>query len=86
MLKNYYIIDKFICIGLILSASITTIEKTISTITIIKTIVIDRLNRQEFLTNNLFIYIQKDIINLFSKQSIMDKTGFLKHILSKVSK
>jgi len=39
-------IDKFICIGLILSVSITTIEKHFSTIKIIKTIVIYKLNGQ----------------------------------------
>jgi hypothetical protein len=35
----------------------------------------------EFLANNLFVYIGNDIINLFSKWSIMDKIGFLKCIL-----
>jgi len=35
----------------------------------------------EFLANNLFVDIEKDIINLFSKQSIMDKINFLKCIL-----
>jgi len=79
-------VDRFICIGLILPVSITTIEKTISTIKVIKTIVIDKLNRQEFLANNLFIYIKKDIIILFGKQSIMDKNGFFNHILSNFSK
>jgi len=34
-----------------------------------------------FLQNNLFVYIKKDIINLFSKQSFMDKIGFFKRIL-----
>ena len=38
-----------------------------------------------FFANNLFIYNRKDIINLFSKQLIMDKIGFLKGILSDVS-
>jgi len=36
----------------------------------------------DFLANNLFVYIGKDIINLFSKRSIMDKISFLKCILS----
>ena len=40
----------------------------------------------EFLANNLFVYIRKDIINLFCKQPIMDKIGFLKHILPNFSK
>ena len=40
----------------------------------------------EFLANNLFVYIGKNIINLFCKQSIMDKIGFVKHILSNFSK
>ena len=35
----------------------------------------------EFLANNLFVYIGKDIINLFSKRTIIDKIGFLKCIL-----
>jgi len=39
-------IDIFIYIGLILSVSITIIEKTFSTIKIIKTIVINKLNGQ----------------------------------------
>ena len=36
----------------------------------------------EFLANNLIVDIGEDIIILFCKQSIMDKIGFLKHILS----
>jgi len=39
-------IEKFICIGLILRVSITTIKKSFSTIKIIKTIVIDKLDGQ----------------------------------------
>ena len=39
----------------------------------------------EFIANNLLVYIRKYIINLFSKHSIMDKVGFLKCILSKFS-
>jgi len=35
----------------------------------------------EFLANNLFVYIGQDIINLFSKRSIIDRIGFLKRIL-----
>ena len=42
--KNYYIIDKFICNGLVFSVTITTIEKTFLTIKIIKTIIINILN------------------------------------------
>ena len=36
----------------------------------------------EFLVNNLIAYIREDIITLFCKQSILDKIGFLKRILS----
>jgi len=39
-------IDRFICISLVLFVSITIIEKKISTIKIINTIVIDILNGQ----------------------------------------
>jgi len=42
-----------------LSVSITTIEKTFSTIKIMKTIVINILKDNEFLANNLFVYIGK---------------------------
>jgi len=39
------------------------------------------------LANNLTVYIGEDIIIiLFCKQSIMDKIGVLKHILSKFFK
>jgi len=40
----------------------------------------------EFLANNIFVYIGKNIINLFCKQSIMDKINFLKRFLSNLSK
>jgi hypothetical protein len=36
-----------------------------------------------FIANNLLVYIGKYIINLFSKNSIMDRIGFLKCILPK---
>jgi len=36
----------------------------------------------EFLANNLIVYIGEDIIILLCKQSIMDKIDFLKRILS----
>jgi len=39
----------------------------------------------EFIANNLLVYIGKYIINLFSKHSIMDKIDFLKCIFSKFS-
>jgi len=39
-----------------------------------------------FIANNFFVYIEKEIINLFSKQSIMDKIGVLKLILPNFSK
>jgi len=40
------VIDQFICIYLILSVSITVVEKTFLTIKIIKTIIINKLNGQ----------------------------------------
>ena len=70
-------INRSIYIGLILPVSITIIEKTFSTIKIIKIIVINKLNGQ-------WVYIEKYNINLFSKHSIMDKIGFLNYILSKI--
>jgi len=39
----------------------------------------------EFIANNLLVYIGKYTINLFSKHLIMDKIGFLKYILYKFS-
>jgi len=39
----------------------------------------------EFIANDLLVYIWKYIINLFSKHSIMNKIGFLKCILSNFS-
>ena len=35
-----------------------------------------------FMQNNLIVYIGEEIIILFCKQSIMDKIGFSKRILS----
>jgi len=75
-------IDRFICIGLILPVSITTIEKTISTIKIMKTIVIDKSFMQ---TTYLFTSKKTLLIYLVNNQ-LWIKTGFLNHILSKVSK
>jgi len=40
----------------------------------------------EFFANNLFVYIGKYIINLFSKRPIMDKIGFFKCILPNIFK
>jgi len=35
----------------------------------------------EFLSNNLIVYLGEEIIILFCKQSNMDKIGFLKRIV-----
>ena len=40
----------------------------------------------EFLANNLLVYITKDVINLFRKRSIIDKIAFLKNLLPNFSK
>jgi len=56
-------IDGFICIVLILPVSITTIEKTISIIKVIKTIVIDKLNGQwVFLQITYLFTIEKTLL------------------------
>jgi len=44
------------------------------------------LTYNEFLANNLFVYIEKDIISLFSIHSIINKIDFLKRGVPNFSK
>ena len=70
-LKTSYLIDRLIHLILTLSVSRATSERTFSAMKIIKTRLCNKME-DEFLADNLVIYIEKEIAETFSSDSILD--------------
>ena len=76
-LKTFYLIDRLVHFILILLVSTATSERAFSTLKIIKTRLHNKM-KDEFLTDNLVIYIEKEILEAFSLDSILDNFVDLK--------
>lgn len=76
-LDTYYLIDCLICLALNLSVSTTATKISFLTMKIIKTKLHNKM-QDEFLTDNLIIYIEKKIANNFYSNSIIDEFKNLK--------
>ncbi|EOY23088.1 Uncharacterized protein TCM_015088 [Theobroma cacao] len=70
--KNYHLIDRLIHLILTLSVSTTTTERAFSAMKIVKTRLRNKMN-EEFLADNLVVYIEKDIASLFNTELIIDE-------------
>ncbi|XP_025702777.1 uncharacterized protein [Arachis hypogaea] len=69
--RTYHLIDRLICNVLTLSVSTATIERVFSAMKIVKTRLRSKI-ADEFLADNLVIYIEKEIAATFSTYSIID--------------
>ncbi|KAG7988107.1 hypothetical protein I3843_03G171000 [Carya illinoinensis] len=75
--KIYYLIDKLIRLILTLSVSTATSERAFSDMKIVKTSFRNKIE-DEFLSNNLVIYIEREIVKNFDLDSILDDFVCLK--------
>jgi len=76
-LRTFYLIDRLIRLILTLPVSIATTERSFSPMKIIKTRLRNKME-DEFLTDNMIIYIVKEIAENFSFDSIIDEFKDLK--------
>ena len=75
--ETYYLIDRLIRLVLTLPVSTATTERAFSAMKIIKTRLRNKME-DEFLANNLVIYIEKEIFESFSSDLILDDFVSLK--------
>ncbi|KAG7950360.1 hypothetical protein I3843_13G108000 [Carya illinoinensis] len=75
--KTYYLIDRLVRLILTLPVSIATNERAFSAIKIVKTRLRNKIE-DEFLTNNLVIYFEREIVKNFDLDSILDDFVCLK--------
>jgi hypothetical protein len=76
-LKIYYLIDRLIRFILTLLVSITTTERVFSVMKIVKTRLRNKMEN-DFLANSLVLYIEKEIVENFDLDSILDDFVLLK--------
>jgi hypothetical protein len=69
--KTYHLIDRLIRLVLTISVSTTTPERAFSSMKIVKTRLRNNMNNK-FLTNSLVVYIEKEIVESFNLDSILD--------------
>jgi len=75
--RTFYLIDRLICLILTFSVSIATTKRSFSAMKITKTRLRNKMN-DEFLADNMIIYIDKEIAENFSSDSIIDEFRDLK--------
>ncbi|XP_058775476.1 uncharacterized protein LOC131649734 [Vicia villosa] len=74
---TYYLIDRLIRLILTLPVSTATTERSFSAMKIIKTRLRNKME-DEFLADNMMLYIEKEIVDHFSTDSIIDEFKSLK--------
>ncbi|KAG2707333.1 hypothetical protein I3760_05G144000 [Carya illinoinensis] len=75
--KTYYLIDRLVCLILTLPVFIATSERAFSAMKIVKTRLHNKIE-DEFLANNLVVYIKREIVKNFDLDSILDDFVCLK--------
>jgi len=75
--RTFYLIDRLIHLSLTFPISTTTTERSFSAMKIIKTRLQNKME-DEFLVDNMIIYIEKEIVENFSSDSIIDELRDLK--------
>ncbi|KAL4588442.1 hypothetical protein LXL04_001332 [Taraxacum kok-saghyz] len=69
--SHYYLVDRLIRLVLTLPVSTATIERAFSAMKIVKNRLRNKMD-DDFLADNLVLYIEKDIAKIFSLDSILD--------------
>ena len=76
--KIYFLIDRLIHLVLALPISTTTTERAFSAMKLLKTRLRNRIG-DEFLANNMIVYIEKEIARNFTVEMIMDEFYSMKN-------
>ena len=74
----YFLIDRLICLVLTLPVSIATTERAFSAMKLLKTRLRNRIE-DEFLADNMIVYIEKEIAGNFTIEMIMDEFYSMKN-------
>ena len=74
----YFLIDRLIRLVLTLPVSTATIERAFSTMKLLKTRLRNRME-DEFLADNMIVYIEKEIVGNFTIEMIMDEFYSMKN-------
>ena len=74
----YFLIDRLIRLVLTLPVSTATIERAFATMKLLKTRLRDRME-DEFLADNMIVYIEKEIAGNFTIEMIMDEFYSMKN-------
>jgi hypothetical protein len=77
-IEDYNLIDKLIRLVLTLPVSTATIERAFSVIKLVKTR-LRSIVEDEFLADNLVVYIEKEIAKDFTTEMIMDEFYSMKY-------
>jgi hypothetical protein len=76
-LKTYYLIDRLICLVLTIPVSTATTERAFSAMKIVKIRLRNKME-VEFLANSLVVYIERENLESFNLDSILDDFVCLK--------
>ena len=74
----YFLIERLIRLMLILPVSTATIERAFSAMKLLKTRLRNRME-DEFLADNMIVYIEKEIVGNFTIEMIMDEFYSMKN-------
>ena len=74
----YFLIDRLICLVLTLLVSTTTTKRAFLAMKLLKTRLRNRME-DEFLADNMIVYIEKEIIGNFTIEMIMDEFYSMKN-------
>ena len=76
--KIYFLIDRLICLVLTLPVSTATTKRAFLAIKLLKTRLHNRME-DEFLADNMIVYIEKEIAGNFTIEMIMDEFYSMKN-------
>ena len=76
--KIFFLIDRLIRLVLTLPVSTATTERAFSVMKLLKTRLRNRME-DEFLTDNMIVYIEKEIVRNFTIEMIMDEFYSMKN-------
>ena len=74
----YFLIDRLICLVLTLLVSTTTTKRAFLAMKLLKTRLRNRIE-DEFLADNMIVYIEKEIVGNFTIEMIMDEFYSMKN-------
>ena len=74
----YFLIDRLICLVLTLLVSTTTTKQAFLAMKLLKTRLRNRME-DEFLADNIIVYIEKEIVGNFTIEMIMDEFYSMKN-------